>query len=142
MVHRLPIPFAHTNPINHDDISFPQIIHDKIFPRTAGQARKNTFKWTLIYQTLFQGKMKAIIANQDTIEGFNNEQIFFGGDPPKLVFTFPFHSNWILLLEERGKDIYLSVMSRSSKAYIPLSGATQKLQMSRNRRIICTNSAK
>jgi hypothetical protein len=79
MVHRLPISFAHTKPINHDDILFPQIIHDKIFPRTSGQARKNTFKWTLIYQTLFQGKWKPLLRTKTLLKDLTMNKSFLEG---------------------------------------------------------------
>jgi hypothetical protein len=49
MVHGLPITFAHTTPINHND-------NVRIFPSAANQAKKTTFKGTLACQILFQGK--------------------------------------------------------------------------------------
>ena len=78
MVHELPIPLIHTSPINHNDMSFPTIVHGKDFPRVADQAKKVAFKGILVCQTLPR-KKKAIITTYDTIEGLTlNNPLLMG----------------------------------------------------------------
>jgi hypothetical protein len=58
MLRGLPIALAQAAPINHDDLHLHNIIHGKNL-RAADQAKKTTFKGTLVRQILFQEKEEA-----------------------------------------------------------------------------------
>jgi hypothetical protein len=56
MIHKLSILLAHTVPIDHNDMSLPKVVHVRIFPRVADQAKKPALKGTIVCKKLFQGK--------------------------------------------------------------------------------------
>jgi len=54
----------------------------RIFPKAADHTKKAALNETLVLQTLFQGKRKAIKTTQDIVERFNTKHPSFGRDPP------------------------------------------------------------
>jgi hypothetical protein len=65
------------------------------------------------------------MGNKDIVERSNIKQPSLGRDPTKLVFTYPSQSKGIEKIEKQNKDIPLSIMCHSDKAYIPLMRATR-----------------
>jgi len=77
--------------------------------------QKSRFQRNLGPPNTFLREINAIITNKDIVEEANKEQLFFGGGPSKLVFTFLSYSNGVQEIEKRGKDIHLSIMNCYSK---------------------------
>jgi len=82
MVYRFPIPFAHTTPINHNDMPHPKIVHGKNFSYNHWLSKKSHSQWNLGPSNTLPNKMNATITNKDNIEGAYKELPVFRGPPP------------------------------------------------------------
>lgn len=118
------------------------VIHGKDLTYNRQPRKKSHSQGSLSLPNTLSREAATFTTNQGIIEGSNLKQLSFGGDPLHLIFTFSSHSSLIHHPEEWGKDIYSLIMTRSSKAYFPLIGATIKLQVTRNRGILCTSNTK
>ena len=96
MVHGLPIPLTHIAPINHNDMPFPKNVHGKDLPCGCLPKEESHPQKNLSPPNALPREKTNIVTSQDTIEGFNNEQPFFGRGPPRLVLTFPSLSTSII----------------------------------------------
>jgi hypothetical protein len=61
----------------------------RIFPRATDQAKKVVLKRNLSMPNSLPREEKAIITNQDIVEGSNIKQPLFGGSQAEFVFACP-----------------------------------------------------
>jgi hypothetical protein len=61
----------------------------RIFPRATDQAKKVVLKRNLSMPNSLPREEKAIITNQDIVEGSNIKQPLFGGGQAEFVFACP-----------------------------------------------------
>lgn len=127
MIHRLFASLTHTTSVHHNNMTLPKVIHGKDFslgsrPSKEHRSQGNLIPpYTLLREALSLGTRR--LWNNLTS---NNS---LGRDPTKLILTSLARSRGIQQIEERSIDFYLSIMSRSDKAYVPLMGATKNLQV-------------
>jgi hypothetical protein len=89
MIYRLPMPFTHTTPIDHDDMSFSQVVHSKNLPKSRRPNKESYFHRSFGSPNALPRKGMSIVTCKDLIEGFNIKLSFAGRNPPNLVFPLP-----------------------------------------------------
>jgi hypothetical protein len=138
VIHRLPIHFAHTTSINHNDTLLSEIVEGEDLPLRCRPSEESHFQGNLGPPCTFPGKLNILFASKNLIERSNIKFPFVRRRPPELVFPITIHSSWVQQREKGGQNIHLSVVSRSKEANLPLIGPAPHNQMVCNMCILVT----
>jgi len=134
MVHWLPIHFAHTTSINHNDTLLSEIVQGEDLSLRCCPSEESHFQRNLGLPYTFPGKMNNLFASSNLVEKSNIKFPFMRRRPPESVFPITIHSSWVQRREKGGQDIHLPVVGRSKE----LIGSTPHNQMVCNKCILVT----